>query len=110
MSTKCFFSPFLFRHITEQALFHARGAEAEQLGNWAMVGSSSPWLMGYGLFIFGKKSFLPSSTLSRICFTSIDHKTVRPASSNSQNRSHNLPERFEGEVAAIFLFLFYFLF
>ena len=57
MSTKCFFSPFLFRHITEQALFHARGAEAEQLGNWAMVGSSSPWLMGYGLFIFGKKYF-----------------------------------------------------
>ena len=54
-----FFSPFLFRQITEQALFHARGAEAEQLGNWAMVGSSSPWLMGNGLFIFGKNLFCP---------------------------------------------------
>ena len=57
-----------------------------------------------------KKSFLPPSTLSRICFSPLDHKIVRPASSDSQNRSHNLPERFEGEVAAGFLFFFYFLF
>ena len=57
-----------------------------------------------------KKSFLPPSTLSQICFYSLDYKTVRSASSDSQNRSHNLPERFEGEVAAIFYFSFIFYF
>jgi len=57
-----------------------------------------------------EKYFLPSSTLSRICFSFLDHKTVRPASLDSQNRSHNLPERFQGEVAAGFLFFFYFSF
>ena len=57
-----------------------------------------------------KKFFLPSSTLSQICFSSLDNKTVRPAFSDSQNRSHNLPEPFDDDVTAVFLLFFYFLF
>ena len=56
----------------------------------------------------GKPFFLPPSILGRICFFSLYNKIVRPASSDSQNRSHNLPEWFDGEVAAIFLFFLLF--
>ena len=65
---------------------------------------------GARVFLREKNIFLPPSILSRICFSFLYHKIVRPASSDSQNRSHNLPERFEGKMTAVFLFFFYFLF
>jgi len=39
----------------------------------------------------------------------MDNKIICPASSDSQNRSHNLPERFEGEMEAVFAFLLFFI-
>ena len=65
---------------------------------------------GARVFLREKVFFLSPSILSRIYFSFMYHKIIRPASSDSQNRSHNLSERFEGEVAAVFLFFFYFLF
>ena len=54
--------------------------------------------------LFKKKFFLPPSTLSRICFYSMDNETVRPASSDSRNCSHDLLEWIWGRF---FLFFFY---
>jgi len=39
----------------------------------------------------------------------MDNKIICPASSDSQNRSHNFSERFEGEMAAVFPFLLFFI-
>jgi len=41
-----------------------------------------------------KKYFLPPWTLGRVHFSSLNFKTSRPASSDSQNRLHDLLERF----------------
>jgi len=56
--------------------------------------------------LFGmEKVLFASLTLGRICFSSLDNKIVCPIS-DSQNRSHSRPERFEGELAAYFLLFF----
>ena len=46
--------------------------------------------------IDGKKFFLSPSTLDRICFSFQNNETIRSASSNSRNRSHDLLERVWG--------------
>ena len=81
--------------------------------DWRGLATIAGWTQQFVLISkfhgFGtiRKSPLPPSILNRIYFSSLDNKIVRPASSDSQNRSHNLSEWFEGEVAAVFL-LFYF--
>ena len=50
----------------------------------SLVGLTTPWPPLIEMECFWKKSFLPSSTLSRIYFSSMDYKTVRSASSYSQ--------------------------
>ena len=49
------------------------------------------------------------SLRSEFCFLSRHNKTILSASSDSQNYSHNFPEWFKGEAAAVLLFLFFIL-
>ena len=56
-----------------------------------------------------KKFFLPPSTLDRICFSSLDHKTIYLDSRTSETIRATSFERFQGDVAAVFSFSFIFI-
>jgi len=55
--------------------------------------------------LFKKKFFLPPSTLSRICFYSMDNETVRPASSDSRTVHMTSLSGFEGVFYFSFMFI-----
>ena len=58
---------------------------------------------------FRKKSFWSSSILDWTCFFFLDNETIHPASPDSWNRSHNIPEQFWGWCGSGF-FSFSFIF
>ena len=53
--------------------------------------------------IIRNKSFFSPKTLVRICFSSLDNEIIHLDSLDSRNSSHNLSERFEAHMAAVFI-------